>query len=543
MTWQLPTRWNPILPGFHPDPSIVEVDGTYVLATSTFEWWPGVALHTSTDLVHWAPAGAVFTDPSALDLSEVPESGGLWAPSISFSEGRYWLVNACVRTTGPCKDIDVLLTTAPDLTGPWTTPVRLGGGGFDPSVFHEGGRHWLVNMRWDSRPDRYSFAGITLQEIDESGPLGGEELLLTSDELLEGPNLYATSGWYYLMLAEGGTGWNHGIRMARSRSMLGPYELDPDPLLTTRDDPFARLAKAGHGELVRTPDGGWAIVHLASRPLDAPEGRVCVLGRETCLEPIVWVDDWPRLAHGGHHPTGATPLEDPVVYPFAFDDAFDGPVLDPRWVSLRRPPDASWLDLGTRPGWLRLKGRRSTFAQSGLSLIATRLLTVHATVTTEVSARPDSYTQSAGLALWYDHSGNHQLLVRGSDEGAQIVVVTTEGDVCVEQETGLLVSEWPSVQLRATIDGLALRFSVSRDGDTWVEVGGVLDLAVTSDDHGSTLRFTGTMVALLAVDTGPGTLWAEFSGVRLSRADLPSRGHAVRQPDWNRSGRSICRDQ
>lgn len=516
MTWQLPERWNPILPGFHPDPSIVEVDDTYVLATSTFEWWPGVQLHTSTDLLHWAPAGSVFTDPEALDLSDVPDSGGLWAPSISYEEGRYWLVNGCVRTTGPYKDIDVLLTTATEIGGPWTTPVRLGGAGFDPSLFHEDGRHWLVNMRWDSRPDRVSFAGITLQEIDETGPIGPEELLLTSDELLEGPNLYRVGEWYYLMLAEGGTGWNHGIRMARSRSMYGPYELDPEPLLTSRDDPGAALAKAGHGEFVRTPDGGWAIVHLASRPLEAAEGPVCVVGRETCLQPVTWADGWPRLAHGGHAPAGSVALDEPLAYPVGFEDTFDGAALDPRWITLRRPPDESWLDLTSRPGWLRLKGRRGAFAQNDVSLVATRLLTTYCTVTTEVEVRPSSATQSAGLALWYDRLGNHQLLVRGSEAGAQIVLTTSDGDAYAELESGLMVDDWPTVRLRATIDGLALRFAVSRDGEEWIEVGGVLDLAVTSDDHGGSLRFTGAMVALLAVDTGPRTLWAAFSGIRLA---------------------------
>ncbi|HSN11888.1 MAG TPA: family 43 glycosylhydrolase [Propionibacteriaceae bacterium] len=512
MTWTLPERWNPILPGFHPDPSIVEVGGTYVLATSTFEWWPGVQLHTSTDLVHWVPAGAVFTDPEGLDLSDVPELGGLWAPSISYVGNRYWLVNACVRTPGPRKDIDVLLTTAADLSGPWTRPVRLGGGGFDPSIFHENGRHWLLNMRWDPRPDRFSFAGITIQEIDETGPIDDERLVLVSEHLQEGPNLYAVDGWYYLMMAEGGTDWNHGIRMARSRELYGPYEVDPEPLLTTRDDPAAMLAKAGHGELLRTPDGGWAIVHLASRPIDRADGRFCVLGRETCLEPVVWADGWPRLAHGGHLPRGYRPHDEAGAYPVTFEDPFDEPSLDQRWVTLRNPPDSSWLDLSSRPGWLRLRGRRGLGAQTHVSLVATRLLSTYCTVTTEVVVEPTTFVQAAGLALWYDRKGHHTVLVRGSEDGPQIVVATSDLDAYSELETGLLVAGWPSVHLRAEIRGLGLRFAVSEDGVAWQQVGDELDLAVTSDDHG-VMRFTGTMIALLAIDTGPADMWAAFSGI------------------------------
>lgn len=165
-----------------------------------------------------------------------------------------------VRTSGAAaKDLDNYLVTAESPEGPWSEPISLGSRGFDASIFHdEDGRHWLACVQWDPRPGRARFGGISVQEYDceQQQLIGPARVVLRSSELIEGPNLYRRGGWVYLMLAQGGTGWNHGITMARSRHVLGPYEWDPWPsLLTSRDDPGASLQKAGHGELIGTDDG------------------------------------------------------------------------------------------------------------------------------------------------------------------------------------------------------------------------------------------------------------------------------------------------
>src|SRR4051812_35057270 len=146
---------NPVLPGFHPDPSICRVGDDFYLANSTFEWFPGVALFHSRDLVHWRAIGHVLTRASQVDLRGVADSGGLWAPSLSFADGRFWLVVALLRTTAmgrPFKDAHVYLLTAATIEGDWTEPVHLNSIGFDPSLFHDDdGRKWIVNMQWDFR--------------------------------------------------------------------------------------------------------------------------------------------------------------------------------------------------------------------------------------------------------------------------------------------------------------------------------------------------------------------------------------------------------
>ena len=213
---------NPILPGFHPDPSICRVGGDYYIVNSTFEWFPGVPIHHSKDLKNWRLIGHALTRRSQLDLRGVTDSGGVWAPSLSHADGMFWLIYTNVRNTGmgrPFKDIRIFLTTAPDITGPWSDPIALDSIGFDPSLFHDDdGKKYLVNMEWDFRKDHYRYAGIVLQEYDPAtrSLTGARHKILHKENILtEGPNLYKHDGWYHLMLAEGGTGWNHGISAAR----------------------------------------------------------------------------------------------------------------------------------------------------------------------------------------------------------------------------------------------------------------------------------------------------------------------------------------
>ncbi|MGP4050515.1 glycoside hydrolase family 43 protein [Streptomyces sp. 2A115] len=513
---------NPVLPGFHPDPSIVRVGAEYFLATSTFEWFPGVPVHRSTDLANWEPAGHILDRPDLLDLRGVADSAGVWAPSLSYHEGQFWLVYSIVRTIGqPYKDLDNYLITSPSIDGPWSEPVFLNSSGFDPSFFHdEDGRSWLLNIQWDPREGKPSFAGIVLQEYDadKRALIGQPRTILTNEELIEGPNVYRRGGWYYLMLAEGGTGWNHGILMARSRELTGPYELDPHgSLLTTRDVPDWPLQKAGHGELVETPEGEWYLAHLASRPVQTPDGPRCVLGRETCLQRVTWTDDgWLRLADGGRRPSVEVPAPTgvepgPAVVPVAHDD-FNSPVLGGHWSTLRVPATADWLTLGERPGHLRLRGRQSTHSRFDQSLVARRLTSLRSEVTTVVDFRPSHFSQLAGLICWYDTSTHYYLrLTHVEGRGRVLGVVLTDNGVYGElSDSELTTDDWPLVHLRARFDGAELRFSASPDGTDWHPVGPPLDASKLSDDYGDLLRFTGTFVGVCAQDLGGTRAPADF---------------------------------
>jgi xylan 1,4-beta-xylosidase len=257
---------NPILAGFNPDPSILRVGSDYYIATSTFEWYPGVQIHHSRDLVHWRLLTRPLRRAQQLNMLGVPDSCGIWAPCLSYDGGEFHLIYTNVKRYGTTtlgansgcvfRDLDNYLVTATEIDGEWSDPVFLNSSGFDPSLFHDDdGRKYLVNMLWDHRPGRNRFAGIVLQEYSATERrLTGDRSLIftgTSIGLTEAPHLYKRNGYYYLLTAEGGTGWGHAVTMARSRELRGPYELHPDTyILTTRDRPDVELQRAGHADLV-----------------------------------------------------------------------------------------------------------------------------------------------------------------------------------------------------------------------------------------------------------------------------------------------------
>jgi xylan 1,4-beta-xylosidase len=528
------TIQNPVLRGFNPDPSFLRVEDDYYIATSTFEWFPGVRIHHSKDLVHWRLIGHALRDIVRLDLEGIPDSGGVWAPSLSWSEGRFFLVYTNVRTCGmgrAYKDTPGYLITAETIHGPWSEPVPLGSGGFDPSLFHDDdGRKWLVNMAWDFRKGHSRFAGITVQEYDHrtGRTIGPVRNILKKKELLEGPNIYKVDGFYYLMLAEGGTGWNHGISMARSRSITGPYELDPHgPVLTSRDDEKLALQKAGHGELVQTPGGDWYLAHLCSRPLGTGKNRRCMLGRETALQKVVWSEDgWLRLASGGCHPEIEVPAPEELPWtpwtPVSERDAFNGTSLDVNWSSLRVPVEESWLSLAERPGWLRLRGRDSLFSLFRQSLVARRLQAFHVVAETRLEFAPATFNQMAGLICWYDTKTHYYLRVTRRETLGRVlgIILADDGVYDEVDESQVVIDDWKACFLRAEIDRGKLQFSASPDGADWRAVGPVLDASKLSDDYGANvLHFTGAFIGLCAQDLDGTHAQADFDYFELKEIE------------------------
>lgn len=525
---------NPVIRGFDADPSIVAVGEDYYLATSTMEWYPGVRIHHSRDLVHWRVVGHAATEANGLDLRGHPDSGGIWAPSITVADGLFWVAYSVVRTMdGDNKDLDNYLTTAPTPQGPWSTPIRLGSRGFDFSFFHDAGRHWIVGVQWDHRPGRQRFAGIVLEEYlaDEQRVSGQAHLIYTQDGLVEGPNLYRFGDEYHLLLAEGGTGWNHGITSARSRSLLGPYERDPHPaILTSRDDPGARLAKAGHGELVELPGGELALVHLASRPALHLGRRYCTLGRETCVQRVERdPDGWLRLAGGGHRAAVDVPIPLPPS-PFPAlptrDDFEDGELDRARWSTLRAEL-REYLDLTARPGWLRLRGGQSTASVFDQAMIAQRVPEHRTRAEALLDADPVSSRQAAGLVAWYNRSAWIWLQVTWDEErGRHLRLVRRDGATTTVESEPMAIPDGP-VRARLDLDGPLLRFFVAERGSNqWRPIGAPQPAWTLSDDHGDALRFTGLLVGVRAEDLD-GTGWfADIDYIEVAGDGVETSSHS-----------------
>jgi xylan 1,4-beta-xylosidase len=511
---------NPILPGFNPDPSILRVGDDYFIATSTFEWFPGVQIHHSRDLVHWRLLTHVLTRRSQLDMLGNPDSCGVWAPCLSYDNGTFYLVFTDVKSRmGAYKDTHNYLVTAPDITGPWSDPVYLNSIGFDPSLFHDDdGRKWLVNMLWDHRKGRNRFAGIVLQEYSpvEKRLVGPCKVIFRGTELgwTEGPHLYKRNGYYYLLTAEGGTMYNHAVTMARSRTLEGPYEVDPqNPILTSAGKPHLPLQKAGHASLVETQNGEWYMVHLTGRPT---KDNYCTLGRETAIQKCVWTEDgWLRLADGGNEPRVQVPA--PALPPAPFErppekDDFDSGELGAHWNTLRLPVDESWLSLQERPGYLRLRGRESLSSLHRQSLVARRQQAFRILAETVVEFEPEHYQQMAGLILYYD-TKDHVYLRISRDEriGKCLGIIRSRGGVYDEPlEEDIGIEGVARCGLRVVVERDRAQFYYSVDLAEWRPVGDALDITHLSDDFGDYVRFTGTFVGLCAQDLSGTGKHADF---------------------------------
>ncbi len=525
---------NPILPGFNPDPSIVRVGDDYYIATSTFEWYPGVQIHHSRDLVNWSLVARPLRRDTQLDMRGNPDSCGVWAPCLSHADGLFWLVYTDVkRFEGNFKDAHNYIVTSPEIDGEWSDPIYVNSSGFDPSLFHDDdGRKWFANMQWNHRPESHNgspthpaFDGILLQEWDATtrkltGPV--RNIFRGSKQgLEEGPHIFKRNGYYYLTIAEGGTGYDHCVTMARSRAVHGPYEMHPDVhIITSKDAPDAVLQRAGHGQYVETPDAQAYHTHLCGRPL-APKRR-CTLGRETAIQKCQWGDDgWLRLAHGGVVPAVA------VAAPFAANRierpkrlhrSFDDMVLPLEFQWLRTPYPERLFSLAARPGFLRLTGRESIGSWFEFALVGRRQEDHFFRAETSVEFEPETYQQMAGLAHYYNRTKFHSIgLTLHETLGRVLTIQSCNGDYPQGRldfpiSSGFKVPDG-RIDLAMEVRGNDLQFFWRGEGEgMWQKAGGTLDGGVVSDEggfgeHGS---FTGAFAAMFAYDVSGGAKEADF---------------------------------
>jgi xylan 1,4-beta-xylosidase len=522
---------NPVLRGFHPDPSILRVGEDYYIATSTFEWFPGVEIHHSRDLIHWKLIARPLRRVSQLAMDGIPNSGGVWAPCLSHDGHLFHLCYTNVRTLNiPHLETPNYLVTAPDIDGEWSEPVALNASGFDPSLFHDDdGRKWLVNMLWNSQSPENPFSGIVLQEYSsEQKKLVGEPELIfkgTALGVTEGPHIYKHNGFYYLMAAEGGTSYFHAVTMARSRSISGPYEVDPEnPILTSKDSPELEIQKAGHASLVETQGGEWYLAHLCGRPLST-RGR-CILGRETCLQKVRWTKaGWLRLEGEAKEPKVLVPaprLEEQPWEPEPARDDFDSDGLSPHFQTLRMPLGEETATLTERPGFLRLKGAESLGSRHRQAFVARRQQAFCCTATTCVEFEPDSNRQAAGLVCFYDTDHYYYLRITRDARGGKClgVIACDKGNIRRQLERDLMIEGWRQCFLKAQIRRDELQFFYSRDGLEWLPIGPVLDASKLSDEYcHPVLAFTGAFVGLCAQDLSGKSRNADFDFFEYTEED------------------------
>lgn len=503
---------NPILKGFCPDPSIIRVGEDYYLATSTFEWFPGVRLWHSKDLKNWEQLPGPLNRTSQLDMLGDPNSGGVWAPDISYDGEYFYLIFTDVKTKkGRYYNNHNYIVRAKDIRGPWSEPVYVNSTGFDPSILHDtDGRKYVVNMR-------NGFKGVLVQEYDpEAGRLLNEPVNVfrgTERGFTEGPHIYHIGDWYYVLAAEGGTGYGHCVTMARSRSLFGPYEVDPEnPMLTSDTADMTSLQRCGHADIVETQFGEWYMVHLCSRPQNGE--KKSLLGRETGIQKVYWNEEgWLRLSAGGNFAENQTESPKGIPeQPFAPEpdrDDFDAPVLGVRYFSPRLPL-GDRVSLSERPGWLRLYGQESMNSLHRVSLLAVRQTAKKMAAETCMEFDPACPEQLAGLSYLYDSSNHYVFGVLRDDEGVRrLAVVKTDWLTDTDLIEPIALPEQSRIWLRIESDGDAARCLYSPDGETWTDTGAVLDTSILTDEYAR--GFTGAHFGLYCHDmTGKQGQHADF---------------------------------
>ena len=538
------TAKNPILSGFYPDPSICRAGEDYYIVNSSFVYAPGVPIFHSRDLAHWEQIGNILDRPEQLPVKGSEISQGIYAPTIRFHDGLFYMITTNVSYGGN------FIVTAKDPAGPWSDPYYLGedAPGIDPSLFFDDdGKCYYCGTRPNPEGVRYNGDWeIWVQELDfRQMKLVGESMAIWKGAVKgviwpEGPHLYKIDGYYYLMTAEGGTGYHHAVTVARSRNIDGPYEVAPNtPMLTSRYFPTHELQKAGHGSLVETPDHQWYLAHLCSRPVG--QERRCILGRETAIQKVKWVEDWPVLEDGtclpqmevaapmagnqknnteeGKVRDGVEAKEIDMSGPWFYED-FDGDTWSLHLQSLRIPLDDR-ASLTDRPGWLRLYGAESLNSHFTQSLLGCRQQSFYMEAETKVEFQPENFKQMAGLAYYYNTQCYYYLHITRDDQFGRILSIIKNdlGKGSYPIGMGVPIPEKDPVWLKLTTRKETAQFSYALDGENYREIGEPLDATILSDDyfdqtgHG---MFTGAFVAICCQDTSGERKAADFDWIRVN---------------------------
>lgn len=429
------TIQNPVLTGFNPDPVLFKANGKYYIVVSTFEWLPGIRVYSSDNLVNWQYETSILGPETGVNLQGNPTGCSIWGPHASYHEGKFYIVYTNVNATRiPYKDCDNYVITASDIHGPWSQPVYINSSGFDPSIFvDDDGQAYFLNEIWDYRLATHNkSAGIVAQQLDlKTLKLQGDPRVIfdgTAARKTEAPQIYKHDGYYYLLCAEGGTEAGHQETVARSRSVWGPYEVDPqNPVLTSADDPILPLQCAGHASLMVTDQDEWYLAHLCTRPL---KGDDPILGRETAIQKVNWTaDGWLRLANGGNHPSLETPApkgvsERPIESHQFIDDFRHAGLNTKYWNTLCQFPQANWLQPGT--AGLVVRGGQSPQSAFDQHLIATRQVDFYCRSAVTMKYRPHNYLQMAGMTLYLDLSNYVLLMITVDEQGKPCAILHKE---------------------------------------------------------------------------------------------------------------------
>ncbi|MXY04977.1 MAG: glycoside hydrolase family 43 protein [Gammaproteobacteria bacterium] len=530
------TFTNPILPGSYPDPSIVRVGDDFYLVNSSFEYFPGLPIHHSRDLVNWELAGYALQDPDyardAVNLVDVQSNGGLHAPSIRYHDGVFHVITTNVHAPAdgsPAKMVNFVVT-AERVQGPWSKPVVIENApGIDPDIFFDDdGRAWYLGTQVPEKPNFPGEGEIWMQELNsDNWQLTGERHFLwrgaCGGTWAEGPHIYKRDGRYYLLVAEGGTHFNHAAMIAVSDDIRGPYISNArNPIMTARHLSYDNWVNStGHADLVELADGRWFMVALGIR---GDEQRRSNMGRETFLAPVIWErepfewkevkHEWPVVAPqtGRIERRLPLPLKDTRQRrKLAFVDEFDASQLDLQW-NFRRVPRAGTYSLSQRPGFLRLHAKPDVIQERGrASLMGTRQTESDFSYRLSMRFEPKASSAEAGMVLVQKDDNYLTFTLSREARGHFLKLMLAEpGTAPRELRRASVDGYGGNIHLHLESKGGRYRFGHSLDG-------GATSVAFveTSATHALSHGYTGAYLGVYATGNGQETgSYADFDWVR-----------------------------
>jgi xylan 1,4-beta-xylosidase len=510
---------NPILTGFHPDPSICRVGEDFYLTNSTFEFFPGLPIYHSRDLVHWECIGNALDRPSQLPLKGASDRGGLYAPTLRYWRGTFYLT--CDNVSGGGN----FIVTAKDPAGPWSEPVWLDDYGIDGSMFFDDdGKIYYQHAGADNGN------GVAQAELDPATlklKTPFKKIWEYQGEWNEGPHLYKIKGIYYLISATGGTESHHQEVAARAKSPWGPFEPCPhNPILTERDDPQSPIQCAGHADLIDAVDRTWWLVFLGTRPKDG----VSVLGRETFLSPVQWTGSgWPVVGKDHHV---ALEMEAPRLKLFAvkvpnLKTVFSGSPMGPEWLHIRNF-DPQNFSMTERKGYLRVRA-----AKDGLNtrfenpaFVGQRQRAFQFSARTEMEFEPARDGEEAGLCVRANEDNHYEIGVGRFDGKTEIFVrnrVKNREYRIAEKPMGL-----SKVQLEISGTEDRYQFAWSADGKAWNSVAASPSADLAREKAGG---FTGAVIGLYATANGrESPAYADFAWFEQRPGAVPAPIPLARRP-------------
>lgn len=497
---------NPVLPGFYPDPSVCRNGDDYYLVTSSFQYFPGVPVFHSNDLIHWKQVGHCLTEKSQLPLDGATSSGGIYAPTIRYQDGVYYMVTTNVTGGGN------FYVTTTNLAGKWSDPIRVKQGGIDPTIFFDDNGDVYFTSTVNS--------GIALSRLDiKTGKLLSDIKTIwkgTGGRYPEAPHIYKINGWYYLMIAEGGTEYGHMETIARSRSIWGPYESNPEnPILTHRNysGMFSPIQGTGHADLIQAHDGSWWMVFLGFRPAG---GTFHHLGRETFLMPVKWnKEGWPYINENDT----ASLLVKGRTLPFKKNkpeparDDFNGSELNFAWNFLRNP-NAENYSLKEKSGFLALHGTGLSLNDAASPAFIGRRqqhFSFSASAALDFKAQKG---EEGGITVFMDEKHHYDLFLTRENEKYYVILRYIIGSINHIQKK--LQVPGPEVVLSVSAKPEFYSFQVKKNEKANPDEMGTVETRYLSSEVAG--GFTGVYVGLYSTGNGRQCLnpvffdWFDYSG-------------------------------